>query len=81
MAKKLHLNLIIKQLSRFEEGPLVDVEEMSSGDVTPELPLLQSFKVQGIFIDVPTYDILDDPPTVKENFQAFVKKAKEFGIK
>ncbi|XP_026725767.1 neutral and basic amino acid transport protein rBAT isoform X2 [Trichoplusia ni] len=65
----------------FEEGPLVDVEEMSSGDVTPELPLLQSFKVQGIFIDVPTYDILDDPPTVKENFQAFVKKAKEFGIK
>ncbi|KAJ8724134.1 hypothetical protein PYW07_008114 [Mythimna separata] len=64
----------------FEKGPLVDMEDSDYAAVESSLPLLQSFKVQGVFIDVPTYDI-DSSPTAKQSFEAFVSKAKEFGLK
>lgn len=58
----------------------MDIQDGDYADVEGSLPLLQSYKVQGLFIDVPTYDI-DASPTAKQSFEAFVKKAKEFGLK
>lgn len=48
-------------------------------EVTAELPQLQKAKVQGVFVDVPTYDY--ELPTVMENFKTFVEKAKEYDVK
>ncbi|KAJ8713826.1 hypothetical protein PYW08_007446 [Mythimna loreyi] len=64
----------------FEKGPIVDFEDSDYAAAEASLPVLKSFKVQGVFIDVPTYDI-DPSPTAKQSFEAFVKKAKEYGLK
>ncbi|XP_047033604.1 uncharacterized protein LOC124640051 [Helicoverpa zea] len=65
----------------FEKGPLIDAEESAQyAALEADLPLMQNYKVQGIFMPVPTYDI-EAEPTARESFEAFVKKAKEFGIK
>ena len=56
------------------------MEDVDYAVAQDSLPLMKSFKVQGVFIDVPTYDI-DSEPTAKQSFEDFVKKAKEYGIK
>ncbi|KOB78875.1 putative CD98hc amino acid transporter protein [Operophtera brumata] len=56
------------------------IKAPNSGDLERDLPLLQSSRVQGVFIEVPTYDALDTPD-VLDRFKAFVDKAKEYSIK
>lgn len=56
-----------------EESPYAEVED--------DLQLLEHFKVQGVFVDVPTYDILDENPSALDTFKRFVSMAKSRGIK
>lgn len=55
----------------------MDMADASYSEIEADLPLLQSAKVQGIFVDVPTYDT--DEPLLA--FHTLVQKAKEYGIK
>lgn len=43
-----------------------------------QLSAMKSSLVHGIFVEVPTYEADSD---LLNKFQAFVKKAKEFGVK
>ncbi|CAB3248652.1 unnamed protein product [Arctia plantaginis] len=63
----------------FEAGPLLEMGDATYDDIEVELPKMQSFLVQGIFVDVPTYEY--EKPTVMESFKKFAAKAKEYGIK
>ncbi|KAF9796363.1 hypothetical protein SFRURICE_001936 [Spodoptera frugiperda] len=65
----------------FEKGLLVDMEESPYAEVEDDLQLLEHFKVQGVFVDVPTYDILDENPSALDSFKRFVSMAKSRGIK
>lgn len=62
-----------------EKGPLVEVDDVTYDEIVPMLPQLQTSKIQGIFIDVPTYEY--GTPSVIDKFKSFVEKAKEYGIK
>lgn len=64
---------------RFEAGPLLEMGDATYEDIEVELPKMQSFLVQGIFVDVPTYDY--ETPSVMERFKKFAAKAKEYGVK
>ncbi|XP_075983267.1 CD98 heavy chain isoform X2 [Anticarsia gemmatalis] len=63
----------------FQKGPLVEMGEATYDEITPQLPQMQSSKVQGIFVDVPTYEA--ETPNAVQQFKDFVAKAKDVGIK
>ncbi|KAF9413453.1 hypothetical protein HW555_008345 [Spodoptera exigua] len=72
---------IIVKAPKYLKGLLVDMEESPYAEIEDDLQLLEHFKVQGVFVDVPTYEIIDENPSVLESFKRFVSMAKSHGIK
>ncbi|KAJ0173809.1 hypothetical protein K1T71_010958 [Dendrolimus kikuchii] len=64
----------------FEKDPLVDVNGLKYEHLASELPNLQKLKAGGIFIDAPTYELLDEPSKL-EKYKEFFAKAQDLGIK
>ncbi|XP_028031250.1 uncharacterized protein LOC114243828 [Bombyx mandarina] len=67
----------------YELGPLVGLELVDAvepQDLQQDLELLKTFKVQGVFVQVPTYEVLDKRDTLDE-FKILFNKIKKIGIR
>lgn len=64
----------------FEKGPLVDTDGVPIEKLEAELPALKQAKVEGIFVDAPTYEVLEKQELM-EPYKSLLTKAKEHGIK
>ncbi|KAG6442503.1 hypothetical protein O3G_MSEX002394 [Manduca sexta] len=64
----------------YEQGPLVELGPASPDDVEAMLPRLEEYSVQGVFMETPVYEVLDQPDILKP-FKNMFEKARNVGIK